>query len=80
MFEHQRRGLDRSAVWCHAPLGKQEVLVLAEPERSFRPPYVGPSGWLGIVLDRVHDGALRQHLREAYLRVASKTLAKRLAP
>lgn len=38
------------AVWCKAPLGMQEVLVDADPERFFKPPYVGPSGWIGIRL------------------------------
>lgn len=80
MFDDHHHGSQHFAVWCHAPIGKQEVLVHAEPERFFKPPYVGPSGWIGIVLNRIDDSELRGHLREAYLRVASKTLAKRLAP
>ena len=30
------------AVWCKAPPGAQQVLVGADPDRFFAPPYVGP--------------------------------------
>ena len=80
MFADHHHGDEHVCVWCHAPVGKQEVLVHAEPERFFKPPYVGPSGWIGIILERIDDDELRGHLREAYLRVATKTLAKRLEP
>jgi hypothetical protein len=42
---------DKLAFWCAAPGGVQEELVAAEPERFFRPPYVGGSGWIGVRLD-----------------------------
>jgi hypothetical protein len=32
-------------------VGAQEVLVEADPERFFRPPYVGHRGWVGAYLD-----------------------------
>lgn len=38
------------ALWCKAPRGVQEMLVAADPDRFFRPPYVGPKGWIGLVL------------------------------
>ena len=38
-------------IWCAAPPGNQELLVAADPERFFRPPYVGHRGWLGVRLD-----------------------------
>src|SRR5215475_8118019 len=44
----------RFAIWCAAPPGHQELLVQADPERFFRPPYVGHRGWLGVLLN---DGA-----------------------
>ncbi|MEO7793576.1 MAG: MmcQ/YjbR family DNA-binding protein, partial [Thermoanaerobaculia bacterium] len=31
---------------------EQEMRIAADPERFFRPPYVGPSGWVGVQLDR----------------------------
>lgn len=42
-------------LWCAAPLGAQEELVGTEPDRFFRPPYVGGRGWLGVRLDRNVD-------------------------
>jgi hypothetical protein len=42
---------DRLAFWCAAPDGAQETLVGSDPERFFRPPYVGHRGWLGVYLD-----------------------------
>ena len=42
---------DRLGFWCAAPPGVQQELVETEPERFYRPPYVGGRGWLGVYLD-----------------------------
>ena len=42
---------DRLAVWLAAPAGRQESLVDTDPDRFFRPPYVGHRGWVGVYLD-----------------------------
>jgi len=42
---------DRLAVWLAAPGGRQESLIETDPERFFRPPYVGHRGWVGAYLD-----------------------------
>ena len=42
---------NRVAVWLPAAAGVQEMLVQSEPERFFRPPYVGVKGWIGVYLD-----------------------------
>ena len=42
-------------VWCAAPPGNQELLVSANPDRFFRPPYVGHRGWLGVRLNEEID-------------------------
>lgn len=64
------------AVWCKAPPGAQQVLVDADPDRLFRPPYLGPKGWVGIRLhpapDWVEVAAL---VRRSYRLVAPKRLA-----
>jgi len=44
-------GAGRPAVWCKAAPGNQELMIRAEPDRYFSPPYVGRSGWVGIWLD-----------------------------
>jgi hypothetical protein len=38
-------------LWCAAPPGVQEELTSTEPDRFFRPPYVGHRGWIGVRLD-----------------------------
>ena len=48
-------GDGRFAVWCAAPEGVQEMLVAADPEKFFVPPYVGHRGWLGVRLDKGLD-------------------------
>jgi predicted DNA-binding protein (MmcQ/YjbR family) len=43
------------------------------------PPYVGPSGWVGVYLDATTDWKeLRDILRDAYRLVAPKTLIAEL--
>jgi hypothetical protein len=50
MLVDDHHGDGRFAIWCAAPPGNQELLVQADPERFFRPPYVGHRGWLGVML------------------------------
>jgi hypothetical protein len=38
-------------LWCAAPPGAQQELTSTEPDRFFRPPYVGHRGWIGVRLD-----------------------------
>ncbi len=45
-------GQGRPSLWCMATPENQELMVRSRPERFFVPPYVGPSGWIGIYLDR----------------------------
>ncbi len=45
-------GAGRHAVWCLATHTTQDLLVSRSPDRYFVPPYAGPSGWVGIYLDR----------------------------
>src|ERR1044071_6460575 len=42
---------DRIGFWCAAPPGAQAAFTERNPRRSFRPPYVGGRGWLGVHLD-----------------------------
>jgi hypothetical protein len=51
MFVNDHHGDGILGIWCKAPPGVQEELVAQEPGRFFRPPYVGPSGWIGVRLD-----------------------------
>lgn len=66
-------------LWLAAPQGAQEVLISADPDRFFHPPYVGVRGWLGVRLDRDPDwGEIAVLLEEAYRTVAPATLVARL--
>lgn len=67
---------DRFGFWCAAPPGVQAELLETEPERFFRPPYVGHRGWLGVYLDVTVDwDEIAAIVREAYCCVAPKRLA-----
>lgn len=69
-------GAGRPAVWCKAPKGDQDLLVRGAPERFFVPPYVGPSGWVGVWLDgKANWAEFAELLREAYRLTAPKRLA-----
>jgi hypothetical protein len=62
-------------LWCAAPPGAQAELVASEPDRFFRPPYVGTRGWLGVRLDGAVDWSeIGIVCEEAYRAVASKKL------
>jgi hypothetical protein len=79
MFVDDHHGDGRLAIWCPAPPGVQEDMVRLEPERFFRPPYVGPSGWLGVRLDVDVDWAeVDGIVRDAYRKVAPKRLVAQL--
>jgi len=76
MFHSDHHGDGRLAVWCKAPPGMQETLVKADPKYFFRPPYVGPSGWIGIELNKgLEWGVVASFLAEAYRMTAPKKLA-----
>jgi hypothetical protein len=66
-------------LWCAAPPGEQAALIAADPERFFRPPYVGHRGWLGVRLDREIDWTeIAELCIDAYRAVAPKQLLQRL--
>ena len=57
----------------------QEQLVDDEPDRFYRPPYVGVHGWIGVSLEQDVDWEeIDGIVRDAYRYVAPKTLARQL--
>jgi hypothetical protein len=52
----EKRGDGRLSLCCKAPAGSQMVLVGADPERFFVPPYVGHKGWVGMRLEAIRTG------------------------
>ena len=72
-------GAGRPAVWIKAAPGNQDLMVRTAPDRYFVPPYVGPSGWIGVWLDGACDwGELAELLRDAYRMTAPKKLVAKL--
>jgi hypothetical protein len=71
-------GDGRLALWIKSTADAQEDLVAMDPETYFVPPYVGPSGWVGVRLDRGVDwSAVERLLEEGYRMVAPRrALAK----
>lgn len=66
-------------LWCAAPPGAQDDLVAGEPDRFFRPPYVGGRGWIGLRLDHDVDwDELEAICEEAFRTVAPKRLVAEL--
>ena len=72
-FHDNHHGDGRVAVWLKSSFEMQSDLVENNPDAFFVPPYVGPSGWVGIRLDREVDWAMVTALLEAgYRMVAPK--------
>jgi hypothetical protein len=70
-------GDGRFAIWCAAPPGVQAMLVENDPEKFFRPPYVGHRGWLGVRLDRGLDWEeLAGIVEDAFAEVAPPKLVQ----
>ena len=77
MVVNNHHGDGRFAIWCAAEPGAQGLLVDADPERFFVPPYVGHRGWLGFRLDRAFDAdELAGILEDAYAEVAPAKLVE----
>jgi hypothetical protein len=77
MVLSNHHGDGRFAIWCAAPDGMQKMLVEADPERFFVPPYVGHRGWLGVRLDRgIHWDELAGIAEDAYAEVAPARLVE----
>jgi hypothetical protein len=66
-------------LWCAAPPGAQDDMIATEPDRFFRPPYVGGRGWIGVRLDgRIDWEELAAICEEAFRTVAPKGLVAAL--
>jgi predicted DNA-binding protein (MmcQ/YjbR family) len=79
MVDDHHHGAPHLSLWLPAPRGAQEALVASDPDRYFRPPYVGHRGWVGVVLDGKPDwGVVAELVEDAYRLVASRRLVARL--
>ena len=66
-------GGGRPGVWVKSTHVNQDLLLHQDPERFFSPPYVGPSGWIGIYLDkRPSWRVVAEIIRDGYLLIVPK--------
>jgi hypothetical protein len=72
---------DRPAVWILSIGVEQDLVVRARPDRYFKPPYVGPSGWIGAYLDRNPPWKeIEELIRDGWRRRAPKKLVGLIPP
>jgi hypothetical protein len=64
-----------------ADFAAQDHWLRLDPDRYLKPAYIGARGWTSLRLDRGKPDwdEVKARLREAYARVAPKTLARRVA-
>jgi hypothetical protein len=79
LWEHGHHQDDFPHLVCAAPPGVQAELIESEPERFFRPPYVGGRGWIALRLDGRNDwDEIGQICEEAYRVIAPAKLVAEL--
>jgi hypothetical protein len=72
-------GAGHDSAWVKATAENQQLLVQSDPDRYFVPPYVGPSGWIGIRLTGDVDwDDVQDLLRDGYRMIAPKRLLAEL--
>ena len=78
-FHENHHGDGRIAAWIKSDADTQEGLTSANPKLFFIPPYVGPSGWIGIELGGALDwDVVAGLLEDGYRAVAPKRALKLL--
>ncbi len=70
----------RESVWLANDATNQMLMINDKPERFFKPPYVGPSGWVGVYLDkRVSWKLVKDVVADAHEHIVKKMRSKRAA-
>lgn len=66
------------SVCCKMALGENEELAKADPEKFYRPAYIGPRGWIALRLDlsRIDWKEVSELVAGSYRLVAPKKLAE----
>jgi predicted DNA-binding protein (MmcQ/YjbR family) len=52
IFALNHHGDGHVALWLNTPALEQSRLIASAPKQLFKPQYVGPSGWIGVELNR----------------------------
>ena len=75
-WEDHHHGDPVVGLWVKGAEGQQEVLVGSEPQRYYRPKYVGHKGWIGVNMEGFVDWPMvAELLRESWRMTAPKKLA-----
>jgi hypothetical protein len=70
-------GSGRASVWVKSDKENQALMIGSQPDRFFKPPYVGPSGWVGVFLDRSPDWTeVSAILRDGWKMIAPKRVVR----
>ena len=68
-------GEGRASVWIKSDKENQALMIRTQPDRFFKPAYVGPSGWIGVYLDDSPDWAeVLELLRDGWKMIAPRKL------
>jgi hypothetical protein len=62
--------------WVKSSHDEQVALVSMDPDTFFVPPYVGPSGWVGVRIALVDPDEMRELITEAWRLTAGVRLVK----
>jgi hypothetical protein len=79
MYAHagNHHGEGRASVWIKSDKENQALMIRTQPDRFFKPAYVGPSGWIGVYLDDSPDwDEVLELLRDGWKMIAPKKLLK----
>ena len=76
-YLHDHHGDGIISVCFKALPSEGEFLIDSEPDRFYRPAYIGPRGWVGLRLDvgEVDWAEVAQHVTDSYRMQAPKQLA-----
>jgi hypothetical protein len=69
MFAEEQR-----EAWVKSTHDEQRALTQMDPETFFVPPYMGPSGWVGVRFESVDRDEMRELITEAWRMTAPKKL------
>jgi hypothetical protein len=65
---------EQHEAWVKSTHDEQRALTQMDPETFFVPPYVGPSGWVGVRFSSVDRDEMRELITEAWRMTAPKRL------
>ena len=75
-WENHHHGDPVIGLWVKGALGLQEILVGSDPDRYYRPKYVGHKGWIGVRMDvaNIDWPQVTDLIRDSYRMSAPKKL------